>query len=70
MWWDGAALSSDFGRAPAGVELYAHTGDTEADFDLFENENVAADSENKAVLVSLHAMAEKQWGKGDMVTTA
>jgi hypothetical protein len=32
----------------------------EADFDMFENENIAAT--NKAVVASLHAMAEKQWG--------
>eukprot|EP01052_Picozoa_sp_SAG31_P006796 SAG31_NODE_317_length_17813_cov_5.788585_3_plen_170_part_00 len=61
MWWDGSKLKSDFSRAPAGVELYAHKGDTEADFDLFENENVAAEPQNKEVLAQLHAMAVKQW---------
>lgn len=61
MWWDGKKLKADFSKDPAGVELYAHTGDTEADFDLFENENVAGDAANKAAVAQLHAMVTKQW---------
>jgi hypothetical protein len=38
MYWNGTLLVPDFGREPAGVELYAHTGDMENDFDMFENE--------------------------------
>ena len=60
VWWDGAALAGDFGRAAAGIELYSHSGDTEEDFDLYENENVA--SANPAVLKKLHQAVLKQWG--------
>ena len=35
LWWDGSRLVGDFARPPVGVELYAHSGDTEADFDLY-----------------------------------
>jgi hypothetical protein len=35
LWWDGSRLVGDFARPPVGVELYAHLGDTEADFDLY-----------------------------------
>jgi hypothetical protein len=30
----GEKLVGDFSKEPAGVELYSHSGDTEADFDL------------------------------------
>ena len=33
-WWDGQNLVGDFTRDPVGVELYPHTDDTEANFDL------------------------------------
>ena len=62
-YWNGTLLVPDFGRDPAGVELYAHTGDMEADFDMFENENVAAT--NKDTVDKLHAIAVKQWAHGD-----
>ena len=64
MYWDGALLLPDFGRDPAAVELYAHKGDSEADFDLFENDNVAAEPANRAVVEKLHAMAVEQWAHG------
>ena len=31
----GEKLVGDFSKEPAGVELYSHSGDTEADFDLY-----------------------------------
>ena len=58
---DGAKLKGDFSRDPAGVELYAHAGDSEEDFDMYENENVAGKAENKAAVAKLHAMVVKQW---------
>ena len=48
-------------KGPAAVELYAHTGDAEADFDAFENENVAA--ANAAVVAQHLAIATQQWAK-------
>jgi hypothetical protein len=48
-------------KGPAAVELYAHTGDAEADFDAFENENVAA--ANAAVVAQHLAIATRQWAK-------
>ena len=44
-----------------GVELYAHAGDSETDFDLYENVNVAA--ANPAVCAKMHSLAVKQWEK-------
>jgi iduronate 2-sulfatase len=64
MLWNGTLLVPDFGREPVGVELYEHAGDTEADFDMYENVNVAADPAHKATVAELHAMAVKQWSKG------
>ena len=62
MPWRGEKLVADFDKGPAAVELYAHTGDTEADFDAFENANVAGQN---ADIVGKHlAMATKQWKKG------
>ena len=61
MPWLGAKLEADFAKGPAAVELYAHTGDTEADFDAFENENVA--SSNAAVVAHHLTIAKKQWAK-------
>jgi len=61
MPWLGEKLAGDFVAGPAATELYAHQGDTEADFDAFENENVAA--ENKEVVSKHYAMAKKQWAK-------
>ena len=64
MYWNGTNLACDFSKPPAGVELYSHAWDTEAAFDLFENVNVATDPKNKQVVGELHAMVEKQWGRG------
>ena len=61
MPWLGHTLSADFEKGPAAVELYAHTGDTEADFNGFENENVA--KANPAVVAQHLAIAKKQWEK-------
>jgi hypothetical protein len=64
MYWNGTLLLPDFSREPAGIELYAHGGDEESDFDMFENENVASDPAHAAVLEKLHAMAVEQWSRG------
>ena len=61
MPWLGEKLAADFDKGPAAVELYAHAGDTEADFDAFENVNVA--SQNAEVVAKHLAMASKQWKK-------
>lgn len=63
MYWNGTLLVPDFGRDPAGIELYAHSGDMEANFDMFENDNVA--SKHQAIVNELHAMAVTQWAHGD-----
>ena len=60
-YWDGKALKGDFSREAAGVELYPHSGDTEEDFDLFENVNVAVDPSMAPVLAQMHSLVEKQW---------
>ena len=60
-YWDGKALKGDFSRKAAGVELYPHTGDTEEDFDLFENANMAVDPSMAPVLARMHSLVEKQW---------
>ena len=61
MPWIGEKLAADFDKGPAAVELYSHSNDMEADFDAFENENVA---EANANVVADHlAMAKKQWAK-------
>lgn len=61
MWWNGAKLAAYFDKPPAAVELYAHSGDEEADFDKFENENVA--KQNPDVVAVHFAMAKAQWEK-------
>ena len=60
MHWDGQNLRGDFRKPPAAVELYDHHGDTELDFDAFENENVAESNPN--VVAQMLARAKKQWG--------
>jgi iduronate 2-sulfatase len=63
--WNGAKLQGDFTRPPIGAELYDHSGDTEEDFDAFENVNVASDPAQKANVGKLYAMAQAHWdGKG------
>ena len=64
-WWDGANLVGDFTREPAGVELYSHNGDTEANFDLYENVNEAFLPENAATIKAMHALVIKQWKKSN-----
>jgi len=61
MWWDGLKLAPDFTKPPAATELYAHTNDTESNFDTFENVNVAPNY--PAVVAEMMAMARKQWEK-------
>lgn len=61
MWWDGSKLAGDFTRPAAGVELYAHSGDDESDFDLYENVNVASVPANKAVVAQMHKLVQQQW---------
>jgi hypothetical protein len=63
MRWLGDQLAADFSRAPAATELYSHAGDTEADYDAFENVNVAAVPANAEVLAAHLAIARKQWAK-------
>ena len=43
------------------MELYSHSNDMEADFDAFENENVA--EANAKVVADHYAIAKKQWAK-------
>ena len=61
MYWDGLRLAANFSQPPAATELYAHQGDAEADYDAFENENVAA--QNSQVVNEHFALAKKQWEK-------
>ena len=61
--WDRANLVGDFSRPPVGVELYDHRGDTEADFDAFENVNLAGQPRYKDVEAQHYAMAKAQWEK-------
>ena len=63
MPWIGEKLAADFKKGPAAIELYAHTGDTESDFDAFENDNVASARENAKVVAEHLAIAVKQWAK-------
>ena len=63
MPWIGEKLAGDFTAGPEAVELYAHTGDTEADFDAFENKNVAEAPGNAAVVAAHLTIAKKQWEK-------
>ena len=65
MPWLGEKLAADFAKGPAAVKLYAHDGDSEADFDEFENVNVAA---AQAGVVAEHfAIAKQQWEKAEAV---
>ena len=57
----GHRLAADFSQGPQAVELYGHAGDTEADFDGFENANVAA--ANPVVVARHLALAKRQWDK-------
>ena len=61
MPWIGEKLAGDFDKGPVAVELYSHSGDTETDFDAFENENVA--EANAKVVAAHYAIAKKQWAK-------
>jgi len=61
LWWDGELLRGDFSRPAIGVELYGHAGDTMADFDEFENVNVASDPANRQAEAELYAMAVTHW---------
>lgn len=50
---------------PMGVELYDHRNDTEADFDRFENVNVAGTSAfYNATAASLLALLKSTWDNG------
>eukprot|EP00038_Savillea_parva_P009232 m.182153 g.182153 ORF g.182153 m.182153 type:complete len:528 (+) comp15457_c0_seq1:109-1692(+) len=59
MWWDGDNLRGDFSRDPAAIELYAHAGDPESDFNAYENTNVAA--ANSDIVQRMLAVAKTQW---------
>lgn len=61
MWlaFDGKRNRGDWAGLPAslhGEELYAHKGDTGADFDAFENENVAASQANAPMVRELRQL--------------
>ena len=45
-------------------ELYDHSGDMEADFDRFENVNLATDVAHLAVLKSMDALLMKEFDGG------
>ncbi len=64
MHWNGTLLLPDFSKPAAAVELYAHSGDNESSFDMYENENVASDPANAAVLSHLYSIAKAQWSHG------
>eukprot|EP00939_MAST-03C_sp_MAST-3C-sp1_P002630 g2630.t1 len=64
LYWDGEHLKGDFGRSPIGVELYKHKGDSGADFDAFENVNLAGDPAYKDVRNQLYEIAESHWKSG------
>ena len=59
--WIGEKLAADFAKGAAAVELYGHASDTEAEFDGFENANVAA--ANPDVVATHLAIAKRQWEK-------
>ena len=62
LWWDGTRLVGDFARGPVATELYSHTGDQgSADFDAWENENVAP--QNPGVVSDMLALAKAHWDK-------
>jgi len=61
--WDGANLVGDFSKSPVAVELYSHAGDTEADFDAFENVNLAGNPKYANVLSEHYDIAVKHWSK-------
>eukprot|EP01060_Flectonema_neradi_P004721 TRINITY_DN1309_c0_g1_i8.p1 TRINITY_DN1309_c0_g1~~TRINITY_DN1309_c0_g1_i8.p1 ORF type:complete len:502 (+),score=123.63 TRINITY_DN1309_c0_g1_i8:60-1565(+) len=63
MWWDGVNLVGDFSRPPVGEELYSHAGDTEDDFNTFENVNVVNVPANQQVVKDMRSRVEKQWKK-------
>eukprot|EP00940_MAST-03C_sp_MAST-3C-sp2_P001200 g1200.t1 len=67
--WDGNNLKGDFDRPPIGVELYAHDGDSGANFNTFENTNLAEDPAHEDVRNRLHAVAFSHWNSGGGLTT-
>ena len=60
--WDGVASAPVWGKTVA-TELYDHRGDvgTTRDFNAWENSNVAAETQNNAVLQRLLAVAAAQF---------
>lgn len=61
--WDGTRLQGDFDSSPVGVELYSHQGDTDFDFDKFENENLADQAKYDTIIKKMHGIAVKHWNK-------
>lgn len=61
--WDGVRLQGNFDSSPVGVELYSHEGDTDFDFDKFENENLANQAQYAPVLKQMYMIAVKHWNK-------
>ena len=52
------------------LELYSHHGDTEADFDAFENENFAATAQGNATAHALFELMQRTWDNGKLPTAA
>ena len=49
---------------PGKVELYAHDGDTEMDYDAFENVNLATNASYDHTVKELLALLEATWDNG------
>ena len=49
-----------------GVELYAHTGDTEMDYDAYENANLATVAAYNATMQELLSLLESTWDNGKL----
>ena len=58
---DTAPVLRDDGSRLHNVQSEGRTGDTEEDFDLFENANMAVDPSMAPVLARMHSLVEKQW---------
>lgn len=67
-WGKFSALTGrpDFESPPLGVELYDHAKDTEADFDAFENVNLATAPGYTATVAELLLALETTWDNGKL----
>ena len=56
----------NFELPPLGVELYDHANDTEADFDAYENVDLATAPEHNATLRGLLRLLITTWDNGKL----